>query len=312
MRKNKWLKRLVDLAMVALLAGTIFYSPHGWGSTYYEAYGWVYWHYFRHAHIVMGMALLPLIAIHTWQNWAWFEGMARIGGGKTLEAKLKFYVIVLMLFSWIIVAFSSLVVTATYLHGARSLAFIEDYVHPLSGRFAGSLVIIHLLQNIKPLKRLFNVKRKYVRIFVDTSMVLLLAGTIFYSPHGWASTYYPDYGYVYWHYFRHAHIVMGMALIPLIAIHTYLNWAWFERMAKVGGGKTFAAKFKFYVIVLLMFSWIIVAFSSLVVTATYLHGARSLAFIEDYVHPLSGRFAGILVIVHLLQNTRQTKRLFVK
>jgi len=156
MKKNKWLRRLVDIAMVGLLVGVIFYSPHGWASTYYEAYGYVYWHYFRHAHIVMGLTLLPVIALHTWLNWSWFDGMAKIGGGKTLQAKLKFYVIVLMMLSWILVGFSSLVVTASYLHGARSLDFIEDYVHPLSGRFAGILAIIHLFQNIPQIKRLFT------------------------------------------------------------------------------------------------------------------------------------------------------------
>lgn len=310
MRRNKWLRRVVDIAMLALLAGVIFISPHGWASTYYEEYGYVYWHYFRHAHIFMGMGLLPLIAIHVWQNWNWINQMAKIGGGKTLQAKLKFYVIILLLFSWIVVAFSSLSVTISYLHGARSLAFIEDYVHPLSGRFAGSLVIVHMLQNIQPIKRLFNISKRGIRIFVDLSMVLLLAGVILYSPHGWTSTYYEGHGYVYWHYFRHAHIFMGLALLPFVALHTWLNWRWFTQMAKVNGGKGFAAKFKFYVIVLLLFTWIIVAFSSLAVTISYLHGARSLAFIEDYVHPLSGRFAGILTIVHLGQNLNQIKKLF--
>lgn len=160
MKKNKWFRRLVDITMLILLAGTIFISPHGWASTYYEDYGYVYWHYFRHAHIFMGMGLLPLIAIHVWQNWEWIDRMAKMGGGKTLASKLKFSVIVLLMFTWIIVAFSSLAVAASYLHGARSLWFIEDYVHPLSGRFAGILTIIHLCQNIKQIKRLITRKKK--------------------------------------------------------------------------------------------------------------------------------------------------------
>jgi len=158
MRYNRWLKRFVDIAMIVLLAGTIFVSPHGWASTYYPEYGYVYWHYFRHAHIFMGMGLLPLIAIHIWQNWNWIKGMAKIGVGKTFEAKLKFYVIIILIFTWIIVGYSSLVVAASYLFGARSLWFIEDYIHPLSGRFAGILVIVHLFQNIKQIKRLATQK----------------------------------------------------------------------------------------------------------------------------------------------------------
>ena len=153
----KALKRIVDLLMVALLVGVIIVTPD----------------VHTHGHVFMGTSLILVIAVHVCLNWKWIPRTSKAisNQGVSTVLRLKYLVILLMLVVWLVVAISSVFAGISYLMNVDRIeanAFLsmlsengfldvmEDYIHPFTGRLAGILAIIHLLQNLPQLRRLFS------------------------------------------------------------------------------------------------------------------------------------------------------------
>lgn len=129
------IKMILDISIFVLLAGVIIITPD----------------INVHGHVFLGIALCILVIVHLISIRKWIFGIRREIKTEHAEGGLKIKYLLLLLFviTWIILIISSIFAALSYLGSVEGLDIVEDYIHPMSGRLGGILLVVHFVQNSK-------------------------------------------------------------------------------------------------------------------------------------------------------------------